>query len=167
MRHAKLLAFAALAAAFAGAGLRFLPVPLASSTFALGAGVLLAAAAAWMLGRHPPAQGAPPTFRSELALHASSLVLLVVFMLLALVEVLAIPAAMGKLVVFSAIGIGFIQHYPILTGALLATLTGAILLAAQGPALREMQPRERMLGHVAAGVTALIVAGAVAVAAGA
>ena len=167
MDRAKLLAYAALAASLVGAALSVAPVPLATSTFALGAGVLLAAASAWMLGSKPQERPRDASFRSELALHASSLVLLVVFMLLALVEVLAIPAAMGKLVVFSAVGIGFIQYYPILTAGLLATLTGAILLAAAGPGLRVMRPAERSLGQVAAALTGVIVAAALVVATGA
>ena len=167
MQHAKLLAYGALGTAMLGAVLSLLPLPLAASTFALGAGVLLAVAAAWFLGSKPSTRTAEASFRSELALHASSLVLLVVFLLLALVEILAIPAAMGKLVVFSTIGIGFIEYYPILTGILLAALAGSIILAAEGPGLRKMQASERSLGQVAAAFTGLIVLASVVVATGA
>ncbi|HUR69063.1 MAG TPA: type II secretion system F family protein [Candidatus Thermoplasmatota archaeon] len=166
MKTARMLAFGAMAAALVGAAVSLLPIPLAGATFALGAGVLLAAASAWMLGRSERPAAAQTPFRQELAFHASSLVLLVVFILLALVEILAIPAAMGKLVVFSTIGIGFVEYYPILLGALLCALAGAILLASGG-AMRPMRPMERALGFAAGALTALFVAASFVVGGGA
>ena len=159
------IALAGVAAAILGAILGFLPLPTGLPTMALGAGVLLVTAATWMLGTTP--RPAESTFRRELAIHASSMVLLVVFMLLALVEILAIPAAMGKLVVFSRVGVAFIEYYPVLIALLLTTLTGAVLLAGEGVSPRPMEPAERTLGRIAAGVTGAFVLGSLLVATGA
>lgn len=161
------LAYASIAAALVGAVLGFLPLPDGLPTFGLGAGVLLATAATWILGKRPHVRDASAPFRRELAIHASSMVLLVVFMLLTLVELLAIPAAMGKLVVFSSVGIGFIEYYPILIALLLTTLAGAILLAAEGSPRRALAPSERSLGHIAAAITGVFVVASLVVASGA
>lgn len=162
------LAWGAIGAALLGAILSVLPIPLAASTFALGVGVALTTSAAWVLGRAPvPAGETRPAFARELAYHASSLVLLVVFILLALVELLAIPAAMGRLVVFSTIGIAFVQYYPLAIAALLSALAGAVLLASGGPSTRAVQPAERALGQVAGALTCLFVLASIVVASGA
>lgn len=161
------LAYGSIAAAILGAVLGFLPLPDGLPTFGLGAGVLLATAATWILGKQPHVRDASAPFRREVAIHASSMVLLVVFMLLALVELLAIPAAMGKLVVFSSIGVGFIEYYPILIALLLTTLAGAILLAAEGSPRRALAPSERSLGHMAAAITGVFVAASFVVGSGA
>jgi flagellar protein FlaJ len=63
-----------------------------------------------------------------------SLVLMVVFLLLLLTELLAIPAALGQLVVFSQFGLAFVTFYPALIGLLVAALAGAVVLAAGRPA---------------------------------
>src|SRR5687768_16978687 len=101
--QAKSLAYTSIGLAAMGA-LFSLFLPIAVSTIALCAGVGVATAAAWVPGRQPRLAAVQTPFRRELAFHASALVLLVVFLLLALIELLAIPAAMGKLVVFSRIG---------------------------------------------------------------
>jgi flagellar protein FlaJ len=162
------LAYGSILAALLGAILGFLPLHEGLPAFGLGAGVLLATAAAWLVGKEPRAEDAQEApFRHELALHASSMVLLVVFMLLALIELLAIPAAMGKLVVFSRIGVGFIEYYPVLIALLLCTLAGAILLAGQGAGLRRIQASERTLGHIAGVLTGAFVLASFLVASGA
>lgn len=165
--NTRTLAYAAIAASVAGALLSLFPIAFTASTFALGAGVLLATAAAWTLGRSERPAGQQASFRKELAFHAASLLLLVVFILLALIEVLAIPAALGKLVVFSRVGIGFVTFYPILLATLLTALSGAIILASDGPGMRPMDSGERSLGHISGALTIVFVAASFLVATGA
>lgn len=127
------------------------------STLLLGVAIVLIGFAAWTLGQRPASGAGSETeearWKRELAVHASSLVLLVIFLLLGLVELLAIPAALGHLVVFSSFGLGFIKLYPVLLAVLLGALSGAILLADKGAAFPPLKDRDRVVGNVAAGVT--------------
>src|SRR4051812_39806225 len=132
----KFLALGGMVVAIAGAVLGALDATRAFSPYALSAGVALTAAYAWTLGRQPAQARENETdaarFQRELALNSASIFLSVVFLLLAMTEVLAIPAALGYLVVLDALGLRLIAFYPVITAGLLCTLAGAALLAARG-----------------------------------
>lgn len=170
IRQPRRLALAAIVSAVAAAAVSPWVGVNQVATYLLAEAVLLVGFAAWMLGERQPGEALPESaearWRRELAIHASSLVLFVIFLLLALTELLAIPAALGHLVVFSSFGLGFITFYPVLLGALLCALAGAILLADRGPAFPALKPRERRLGVASAALTLGFVLAAAVVGAG-
>ena len=163
------LAVASAVVAFGGAAMGFVPAVSLYATHVLGLAIVLMAVAAWVLGRAParPAPEGEDAFPRELALHGSSLVLLVVFLLLAMTEVLAIPAALGHLVVFSAFGLGFVTYYPVVIAVLMGALAGAVVLAARAPNPRAATPRERGFAWAALAATGLFLAASAAMGAGA
>lgn len=161
------LAYASMAIAALGAALSLIPGMGRFSTFALAPAVGLTIAAAWMLGVRQDEAEQDNSLRRELAVNASSLVLLVVFLFLGFAEILAIPAALGHLVVFSQLGVGLVALYPVMIAGLLCALTGAVLLASSGTPPRPMRDAERALGHVSAGLTGLFLVGSLVVGSGA
>ncbi|MEA3202145.1 MAG: archaeal flagellar protein FlaJ [Thermoplasmata archaeon] len=166
----ELLAWAGMGAALLGAILGALDALRAWSIYPLALAVGLVAAYAWLLGKRPASEEAESDdarFQRELALNASSIFLSVVFLLLAMVEVLAIPAALGYLVVLDALGLRLIAFYPVITAGLLCTLSGAALLAARGHKGSRMGRREKAAAQAALGLTGAFVLAGLAVSAGA
>ena len=166
---ARYLAYATVAVAIAGGLLGVLPATQMYAVHVLGVSIVLLAAASWTLGRKhvaPDASAAEDDgarFRRELRVNASSLVLLVVFLLLALVELLAIPAAMGHLVVFSDFGLGFVSFYPVLIATLVAALAWATHLAAARPDVPQVSTRSRTTAYVSAVLSVVFIGAAVLV----
>lgn len=168
VRVSRILALAGTGVAVLGGAVGLVESLRPASAYVLALAVGLVGLSAWMLGRRPGVadEGEDARWRRELAVNASSLVLLVVFLLLALVEILAIPAALGHLVVFGSLALGFISFYPLLVALLLSTLAGAALLASRGPAAQPPQGRRRVLALVAAGLTGAFLLGTAIVGAG-
>ncbi len=157
------LALAGMGVGLVGAILGAVPAMRLLSPFALAAGVGLVALHGWMLGRLAPSErqeSDDERFQRELALNASSIFLSVVFLLLALVEVLAIPATLGYLVVLDALGLQLIAFYPVITAGLLCTLAGAALLAGRGHGGARLTSQQRAGAQAALGLTgAFVLAG--------
>lgn len=166
---ARYLAFATMGVAVAGAAMGALPATQPFAVHVLSLAIVLVAAAAWTLGRTPVAyspevgESDEARFRRELRVNLSSLVLVVVFLLLGLVELLTIPAALGHLTVFSDFGLGFVAYYPVLIAVLVCALAGATLLAAARPDVPVVDSRQRRLAWTAASLTLLFILAAVAV----
>src|SRR5581483_10421770 len=157
------LALAGMGVGLVGAILGAVPAMRLLSPFALAAGVGLVALHGWMLGRLAPSErqeSDDERFQRELSLNASSIFLSVVFLLLALVEVLAIPATLGYLVVLDALGLQLIAFYPVITAGLLCTLAGAALLAGRGHGGARLTSQQRAGAQAALGLTgAFVLAG--------
>ena len=128
------LAYGAIALAIVGAIAGSLPaLPAIVGSALLVASVALVVAAAYVAPKATAAsQLEEPSFGREMGLHFTSLALLVVFLLLGLTELLAIPAALGQLQVFGSFALGFLTFYPALLGALTAALALALVLALLG-----------------------------------
>ena len=164
------LATLTLVLALAAAGLSFADFP-DIAVYVLTAGIVALTAAGVMMGFRSPSDAAvsgdaDATYKRDLAVHASSLILLVVFLLLAMVEVLAIPAAFGALEAVTAFGVAFVRFYPVVVGAFLAMLAGVVMLAARGPVTRALTGGERFWGVMAAGVAGIMAIGTLLTAAG-
>lgn len=164
------LALGGMLVAVAGAVLGAIPSLRAFAPYVLSLGVALIAGYGFLLGRAAPARDEEETddarFQRELALHTSSIFLSVVFLLLAMVEVLAIPAALGYLVVLDALGLQFIAFYPVITAGLLCTLGGAALLAARGRHTPKLSSRQRVFAQVMLGIVGAFVLAGIVMAAG-
>lgn len=170
MERAKLLAYVAIGLSVAGAAAGSVPgVPVIASVAVLAAGLGALLLAAWSVQPSPPdaAEDADKRYRRELKLNVTSLVLLVVFLLLGLTELLAIPAALGQLRVFGSFAFGFIAFYPALIGALTAALAGAVALVSGHGASTALARTRRTAAYAWGGVTALFVLVALAMGAGA
>jgi flagellar protein FlaJ len=168
VRLSRMLALGGIAVALGGGGLGFVASLRPLSGYVLAVAVVLVGVSAWLLGRRPgeASEDADAKWRRELAIHASSMVLLVVFLLLALVELLAIPAALGHLKVFGDLALGFISGYPLLIAVLVSALAGATLLASRGPGAAPPAGPARTRALAAAGVTGAFILGTAAVGAG-
>lgn len=171
MSRGALLAYLAAGLAIAGAVLGSLPgaAPVIATVGVLAVALVASFAAAWTVSRERAAEApedANQKFRREAILNASSLVLLVVFLLLALTELLAIPAAFGQLRVFGTFAFGFIAFYPAIIGGLTAALAGIVLLVSGHAPVTRLSKRAHTTAGLFGSVALLFVLVAIAMAAG-